>query len=217
MSDATPPDPSRYPGQPPTYPPQPYGAQAYPGQPYPGQPYPGQAYGAQPGYGQPYGPPAPYAHWGLRLAAYLLDAILLFPAYFIGGIGRAMYADYGVSTSVQNTGLLLAVLGYGFALAFAIWNQILRQGRTGASLGKKWVGIKVVRESDGQPLGPLLTFGRALLHVLDALPCYLGYLWPLWDAKRQTFADKLVRSVVLPHQAQYVVPAYPGAAPPPSW
>ncbi len=21
--------------------------------------------------------------------------------------------------------------------------------------------------------------------------CYLGYLWPLWDKKKQTFADKI--------------------------
>jgi hypothetical protein len=26
---------------------------------------------------------------------------------------------------------------------------------------------------------------------------YLGYLWPLWDAKRQTFADKICSTVVL--------------------
>ena len=34
-------------------------------------------------------------------------------------------------------------------------------------------------------------------HVLDSLPCYLGYLWPLWDAKRQTFADKIMSTVVV--------------------
>jgi hypothetical protein len=26
---------------------------------------------------------------------------------------------------------------------------------------------------------------------------YLGYLWPLWDAKRQTFADEICSTVVL--------------------
>ena len=111
--------------------------------------------------------------------------------------------------------LLLGAFSVGFGLAsgfwllfrlayvigFAIWNQIIRQGRTGSSLGKQWVGIRVIREDYGQPLGGWLTFGRSLLHILDGLPCYLGYLWPLWDAKRQTFADKLVHSVVL-HQPQ---------------
>jgi uncharacterized RDD family membrane protein YckC len=32
--------------------------------------------------------------------------------------------------------------------------------------------------------------------VLDGV-LYLGYLWPLWDPRKQTFADKIVGSVVV--------------------
>jgi hypothetical protein len=46
-------------------------------------------------------------------------------------------------------------------------------------------------------IGGGMGIGRHLLHILDALPCYLGFLWPLWDGKRQTFADKIVKSVVV--------------------
>ena len=42
-----------------------------------------------------------------------------------------------------------------------------------------------------------MSFVRQLAHVLDGLPCYLGYLWPLWDAKRQTFADKVIGTYVI--------------------
>ena len=28
--------------------------------------------------------------------------------------------------------------------------------------------------------------------------CYFGWLFPLWDAKRQTFADKIIGTVVVP-------------------
>ncbi len=38
---------------------------------------------------------------------------------------------------------------------------------------------------------------RDLAHVLDSLPFYIGWLWPLWDTKRQTFADKVVKTVVV--------------------
>jgi hypothetical protein len=38
---------------------------------------------------------------------------------------------------------------------------------------------------------------RYILHIVDALPCYLGYLWPIWDQQRQTFADKIVRTYVV--------------------
>ncbi|WP_433192069.1 RDD family protein [Nocardia sp. CA-107356] len=39
-------------------------------------------------------------------------------------------------------------------------NQVVRQGRTGQSLGKKWVGIAVIEESIGRPLGPSLALAR---------------------------------------------------------
>ena len=39
---------------------------------------------------------------------------------------------------------------------------------------------------------------RDLAHIVDGF-FYLGYLWPLWDATRQTFADKICSTVVLAH------------------
>jgi hypothetical protein len=42
-----------------------------------------------------------------------------------------------------------------------------------------------------------MAFVRDFAHLLDVLSLGLGYLWPLWDARRQTFADKVVRSVVV--------------------
>jgi uncharacterized RDD family membrane protein YckC len=32
---------------------------------------------------------------------------------------------------------------------------------------------------------------------VDAIPFFIGFLWPLWDRRRQTFADKLLGTVVL--------------------
>jgi len=54
-----------------------------------------------------------------------------------------------------------------------------------------------VREIDGQVVGAGTSVGRGFLHIIDGLPLYLGYLWPLWDAKKQTFADKIVQTVVV--------------------
>jgi hypothetical protein len=41
-----------------------------------------------------------------------------------------------------------------------------------------------------------MAFGREIAHVLDGA-VYIGYLWPLWDRLNQTFADKIVGSVVV--------------------
>ena len=163
--------------------------------PYPGPA--GQAPGYPPGYPAYAPPPASaYAHWGQRVGAYLIDALLLVPGYVVASIGAALAG--GDSGGASAVGALLMAVGYLGSAAVAIWNQVFRQGRTGWSIGKKVLGIRLLAEATGQPLGPLLTFGRSLAHILDALPCYLGFLWPLWDPKRQTFADKIVHSVVVP-------------------
>ncbi|WP_333767517.1 hypothetical protein [Streptomyces sp. IBSBF 2435] len=39
--------------------------------------------------------------------------------------------------------------------------------------------------------------GRRLLHLVVAIPCYLAFLWAAWDSKKQTFADKIVHTVVI--------------------
>jgi uncharacterized RDD family membrane protein YckC len=187
-------------------PPPPYGAPQYGSPP----PYGAPQYGSTPA---PYGyaaPPSPYAHWGQRLAAYLIDGLLALPFYIVALIGLAISGS-AVTTSYDlngNTttsvgsgsalGIIIAVIAYAAMVAFVIWNQVVRQGRTGWSIGKRAMRIRLVDERTGQPIGAWLNFVRQLAHLLDALPCYLGYLWPLWDSKRQTFADKIMSTVVIP-------------------
>ncbi|KUJ51392.1 putative RDD family membrane protein YckC [Streptomyces sp. 3212.3] len=161
-----------------------YPQQGHPGIPpqgYPQQPggYPG--YPQQPGYGaQP-----PYANWGQRFLGTLVDGLVFLVPYLLVILGRDTPA--------------LAVIGGLAIFAVAIW-QLIMEGRTGQTLGKKALGIRLVRESDGQPLGIGMAFVRRLAHFLDSLACYLGWLWPLWDAKKQTFADKVCSSIVIRSQ-----------------
>jgi uncharacterized RDD family membrane protein YckC len=174
-------------------PPQPGYGQPQPGygQPQPGfgQPQPGYGQppygGPQPGYGQPPGygygqAPAPYASWGLRVGSACIDFVI--PS-IIASVFRP------ISTPIY---LILSLL----ALAWGLYNAYLA-GSTGQSIGKKMVGTRLVRVSDGQSIGGGAGIGRYFLHILDGLPCLLGYLWPLWDARKQTFADKIIGSVVV--------------------
>ena len=57
--------------------------------------------------------------------------------------------------------------------------------------------MRVVDVRDGQPIGPGRGLGRALASALSAWPCYLGYWWMLWDAQKQTWHDKIVKSAVV--------------------
>ena len=58
--------------------------------------------------------------------------------------------------------------------------------------------IQVLSEATGQPIGFGMSIVRQLAHFVDGLLFYIGYLFPLWDAKRQTLADKIMSTVVLP-------------------
>jgi hypothetical protein len=42
-----------------------------------------------------------------------------------------------------------------------------------------------------------MAFVRDLAHIVDSVICYVGFLFPLWDAKKQTLADKIVKTVVV--------------------
>ena len=64
------------------------------------------------------------------------------------------------------------------------------------SLGKRVTNIKLIGEETYAPIGARNAFLRDLVHILDALTV-VGYLWPLWDDKRQTFADQIMKTVVM--------------------
>ena len=60
-----------------------------------------------------------------------------------------------------------------------------------------------------------MSFVRSLAHIVDGF-CYIGYLWPIWDAKNQTFADKIMSTVVIVQaQDEPQDPAGYTAQPPP--
>ncbi|SEQ66153.1 RDD family protein [Streptomyces radiopugnans] len=220
-----------YPQQPGGRPQDPYGQQPpQPGYGYPQQGVPPQGtYTQQPQYPQQpggayapypqqpgYGGTPPYASWGARVGATLLDGLIagLVPMILIG-IGYAQFlgavidaADscpIGDTVCAQNAaevpGSTWPLIGIGILLSLAgqLW-LIHKEGKTGQTPGKKALKISVLREADGQPLGFGMAFVRRLAHFLDGAACYIGYLWPLWDDKKQTFADKVINSVVVKQQ-----------------
>ncbi len=99
---------------------------------------------------------------------------------------------YLVFRGSRGLGSLLLIAALGWAIY-----QAYLAGETGQSLGKKQAGIRLLGELNGQPIGGGAGIGRYVLHVVDGAPCGLGYLWPLWDPKRQTFADKIIKTVVI--------------------
>jgi uncharacterized RDD family membrane protein YckC len=184
--------PPGYAAPPPGYGAPPPGYAGY-GAPPPGYGTPPPGYGTPPpgyGYGTPgYGLRNDYAVWIVRVASSLIDGLIQgIPFSILIVIGNAIGGAAGAFV------LVIAWLG---VIAFFFWNYVFRQGRTGQSIGKSVMGTKLLRESTGDVTGPMLSFLRYLAHIIDAIPCYLGYLWPLWDSKRQTFSDKICGTIVI--------------------
>lgn len=180
---------------------QPYGAPQQPygapqSNPY-GQPQQ-QAYGQPGGYGQPaYGmappPPTGYAEWGSRFIGGLIDYAAPTVVTVI-----LYYVVIGIAIASDAPGLTLLALPIWIAnFGFIIWNTVVKQGQTGQSLGKKVAKIRLIGEETQQPLGGGTTFVRYLCHIVDGLPCYAGFFAPLWEPKKQTWADKIMKSIVV--------------------
>ena len=142
------------------------------------------------------------------MLAYFIDVI---PAAILMGIGWGILAgtretvcftdDYlgeFCASGASTIGQLSIAVFYLLALAYIVWNYGYKQGTTGSSIGKGIMKFKVVSEDTGQPIGFGMSIVRQLAHIIDGAICYIGYLFPLWDAKRQTIADKLIKTVCLP-------------------
>lgn len=120
------------------------------------------------------------ADWPTRALSGTIDFVAL------GVLGNV------VSRISWGLGSLISLAGFVFALYNAYLN-----GSTGQSIGKRVAGTKVVAEADGQLIGGGMGIVRYFAHILDVIICCIGYLFPLWDAKRQTIADKVMKTLVI--------------------
>lgn len=151
------------------------------------------------------------AGFGPRFGAWLLDSFLyglLVTALAIPGIVLLIsslddcvsFNDELICPTDNSRGgtiagavvLILAAL----LIVFVLYVRAL--GKTGQTWGGKIVGVKVVGEMTGEPIGFGKALGRALFAgAISGQIFYLGYLWMLWDDKQQTWHDKVVGSIVV--------------------
>lgn len=90
---------------------------------------------------------------------------------------------------------LLDDLGLGFGWA-ALYTTVLLAWTNGQTLGKRMMGIRVVR-LDGQPITWWVGFERAGGYAAGFATGLLGFLQVYWDANRQAIHDRIVGTVVV--------------------
>jgi len=156
-------------------------------------------------------PKESYTPWLTRVLAWVVDFI---PVLIIQGIAWGILmgtqetvcitdsSEYDLgefcASGASTLGQVAVILATIVILAYVVWNFGYRQGTTGSSIGKSIMKFKVVSEKTWQPIGFGLSIVRQLAHIIDGAICYIGYLFPLWDAKRQTIADKIMTTVCVP-------------------
>lgn len=127
------------------------------------------------------------APWHFRAGAFAVDVV----------VGAAVVATLAlVSFTLPGNGVWwwVSVSILGAAILLMLVNRLLLPPVAGRSLGRGLFGIAVVRR-DGQAPGPWRLLVRDLAHLLDTASV-VGWLWPLWDSRRRTFADLLLRTEV---------------------
>jgi uncharacterized RDD family membrane protein YckC len=131
--------------------------------------------------------PREYATVWERGLAFVLDALVL---GIIGVPFNPLLYGSELGSSVASGLFVAGTLG---ALAWMTFFE----GRYGSAPGKRVLRLKVVDPSDGTEIGYRRALVRRLGWLASIAPLYLGLAWMLWDPQRQTFHDKLARSIVI--------------------
>lgn len=135
----------------------------------------------------PASPPNVLAPWHIRACAFAVDVL---PAAAL----VTTMALVALTVSRHPVWWWVCVSVGGLAILLTLVNRLVLPSVIGWSLGRALCGITVVRR-DGEAIGVWRLLLRDLAHLLDTASV-VGWLWPLWDSRRSTFADMLVRTEV---------------------
>lgn len=126
--------------------------------------------------------PALLGGLGTRLVAAMIDIVLPLIA-----LGVALLLP---DSSSRNAVMVLVGFCFGLYL-ISFW------ATTGQTIGMRSVGLRVVRASDGEPLG----WAHALLRLVACYPAlqafFLGFVWAAHDPRKRGWHDLAAGSVVV--------------------
>ncbi len=137
------------------------------------------------------------ADFGQRVIAYLID-VGLAAVIMLGGLLVGIL----VGSASEGLGTIIIIVSYVGGLGFFIWNTIIKQGRTGQSIGKKQQRISLIKDETRQPVGGGMCFARYLVgQAISSVTCCIGglgdVLWPLWDPEKLRLTDNVLSMSVV--------------------
>jgi uncharacterized RDD family membrane protein YckC len=153
---------------------------------------------------------APLARWWQRVGSMLLDVLIV--AVPLAIVNAILNSAFGTERTVkllngtyvnQRTiqGPAHVVILIATTAIVGLYFSVLNGGYSGQTIGNRAPGIAVRDATTGDAIGfkrgLLRWFVRSVLYLALVLPGLLNDLFPLWDSRNQTIADKAARSVVI--------------------
>jgi uncharacterized RDD family membrane protein YckC len=122
----------------------------------------------------------PRAGFWRRFAGALIDGI------FLGIVDTIFRRLFGPRAGV----------GIGLLASLIYFTALIGADR-GQTLGQMALGIRVIDENTGEPIGPMRALVRWVVSIISGIVLLLGYLWMLWDGEKQCWHDKAAHDVVV--------------------
>lgn len=126
-----------------------------------------------------------YAGFFKRFVAVLIDGILF---------GVIAMIIPGLHSTAENGTTSINFFGQALLMAYSVF-MLVKYGQT---LGKKAMGIKVVKEGTDEKLDVVSAILREVVgKFLSGIVFGMGYFSMLWDKKKQTWHDHIAKSSVV--------------------
>lgn len=134
-----------------------------------------------------------YGGFVRRLIAFVIDCLIIgIIAHVINFICTAALGLYFDEETMSNASQAKNALS--FILFFVYFTYF--HGSTGRTPGKALLGLKVVQVS-GEPAGYGAAFLRWVGYIVSALFAFIGFIWIIFDGKKQGWHDKLAQTYVV--------------------
>jgi uncharacterized RDD family membrane protein YckC len=153
---------------------------------------------------------APLARWWQRVGSMLLDVLIVaVPLAIVNAILNSAFGTertvkllngtYAIQRTIQGPAHVVILIAT--TAITGLYFSVLNGKYNGQTIGNRAPGIAVRDATTGEVIGfkrgLLRWFIRFVLYLALVLPGLLNDLFPLWDSRNQTIADKAARSVVV--------------------
>lgn len=135
-----------------------------------------------------------FASFWRRFGALMIDGLLLGAIQLIW-LAPAM-AGAALSESTEAMASAMGIMQIIGVIIGLIYFPLMHSSQYQATLGKKWLGIKVV-DTNGQRISIARGFGRYFASFLSYITLYIGFLMVFFTKRRQALHDKLAGTYVV--------------------